>query len=202
MKKRTLSDIASDGLLFRNPLLIRMLGLCTAVFASASAKNALTFGLCTMAVLVLSALTLSLLRGIITDTSRKWCVLFTICGYTTLVNLFVQAFFQQADAELSIYMPLIAVSGLCFTHGSAVASRVSAMPALLDSFFVGLGYLFAMTVTGVIRELFGTGRVFGIRIFDGGAAFLATPAGGFIVFGILAAAVTYFSGKRRDSDEL
>lgn len=202
MRKRSLSDIAADELLYKNPLLIRMLGLSTAVFASTAAKNALAMGLCALAVLMLSAVTLSVLRGVITDASRKWCVLFTVCGYTTLVHLFVRAFFHGADAALGIYLPLIAVSGLCFTHGSAIASRVSPVPALLDALFVGLGYLAAMTVAAVIRELFGMGSFFGIRIFNGGVAFLATPAGGFILFGILAAAVTYFSGKRRDSDEL
>ena len=144
MRKRSLSDIATDGLFFKNPLLIKMLGLCTAVFASASIKGALAMGICTLAVLLLSALTLSLIRGVITDESRKWCVLFTVCGYTTLVHLFVRAFFHGADAALGVYLPLIAVSGLCFTHGAVIASKTSAVPALLDALFVGFGYLFAI----------------------------------------------------------
>lgn len=201
MKNRSIKSLALDGLFYKNPLLIRLLGLCTAVFACGTLKGALAMGACTMAVLLLSALTLSLLKGLITDEARPVSVLFIVCGYTTAVQLFVKASFPETDALLGIYLPLIAVSGLLFTHGAEFSSKNGVPASLLDALFTGLGYTAAMVTAAALRELFGRGQLFGIKIFSGGAAFLATPAGGFIVLGLLAAVLSFFTRRRRDRDD-
>ena len=141
MKKRTVSWLAADGLLFKNPLLVKMIGLCTAVFACGTVKDALGMGLCTLVVLVLSSLTLSALRGMLTNGARKAATLFIVCGFTTLVHLFVKAYFPELDASLGIYIPLIAVGGLCYSFGVGFASKAPVLSSLAGSVFQGLGYL-------------------------------------------------------------
>lgn len=201
MKKRTVSGLAADGLLFKNPLLVKMIGLCTAVFACGTVKDALGMGLCTLVVLVLSSLTLSALRGIVTENARGAATLFVVCGFTTVVHLFVKAYFSGLDVSLGIYIPLIAVGSLCYSFGVGFASKAPIVSTLAGSVFHGLGYLVAMLAAAVIRELFGRGQLFGHSIFGGGMTFLTTPAGGFIVLGLLAAVLSFFTRKRRDKND-
>ncbi len=201
MRNRSIISIAADSLLYKNPLLYGLLGLCTAVFASTTLEKALIMGLCTGICLVLGSLTVSALRSFTDDTFRPITVILTVSGFAAAITLFVRGFFPQSYEGIGVYLPLIAFSGLCYSHGANYAAKNGIVSTLVDAVFTAIGYAAAMVLTALVREVFGRGELFGKEIMGSGIYFLTTPAGGFICLGILAAFVSFLSRKRRDKDD-
>jgi len=200
MRKRGIGYYAKHAIVFSNPLLTQLLGLCTAVFACKTVKSALIMGACTTIVLVLSAVTVSALRGVMPKSARRGVSIAVICGYVTALQLLLKAYMPWADNTLGVFVPLIAVSGLAFVYTADLAARLSFGIAVSASLFGGIGYTLATVLAAAVIELFGSGSLFGTKVM-GGAHMLTTPAGAFICFGLLAAAVRFISRKRRDEDD-
>lgn len=198
MKNRSISTLLCEGVLYKNPLLVKMLSLSVAVLACGTLKTALVLGLCTTLSMMLSAPTVSALKGLLTEKTRAVASLFISCGYVSAVCLFVKACIPSADAS---YLPLIAFSGLCLSFCVGFAAKNSVTSSLAGACFSGLGYTAAVLVTAFIRELFGSGKLFGAALFNGGISFLTTPAGGFVCLAFIAAAVSFITNRRRGEDE-
>lgn len=198
MKNRSLSTLLGDAVLYKNPLLVKLLSLSVAVLACGTLKGALVLGLCTIVSMMLSALTVSAVKGLLTEKTRAVASLFICSGYVSAVCLFVKACMPQAYAS---YLPLIAFSGLCLSFCTGFAAKNGIGSAFISAFFSGLGYTAALMVTAFVRELFGRGELFGVNVFNGGVAFLTTPAGGFVCLAFIAAAVSFINSKRRSEDE-
>ena len=201
MKNRRIISVLIDGLIYQNPLLVKMLSLSVAVLACASLKDAFIVGFCTLIALVLSSVTVSAIKNVLTEATKTLSCLFIITGYVSVICVIVKACFPNVDADVGYYLPFIAASGRCLSFCAGFAVKNSISSVAFGALSSGLGYMAALVVSAFVRELFGRGELFGISLFDGGITFLATPAGGFICFAFLAAAVSYISNRRRDNND-
>ena len=189
--KNTLAHEFGKGILKENPVLCLLLGACPTLAVTTGAANALGMGAAATAVLICSNIVVSLLRRFIPDTVRIPAYITIIAGFVTVVQLLVKAYMPAIDDALGIYLPLIVVNCIILGRAELFASRHSVLPAAVDGLGMGIGFTAAMLCMGIIRELFGTGGLFGYnlipnKIFTPITVFIL-PAGGFFVFGLLIA---------------
>ena len=205
-KEKTLSSVFFNGILNENPTLRLVLGICPTLASTTSATNAVGMGAAATFVLVGSNVVISLLRNIIPDKIRIPAFVVVICTFVTLVEMIVKAFVPALYASLGIFIPLIVVNCIILARAEAFASKNGPLLSAADGLGMGAGFTLAITVIGMVREILGSGSIFGISIFGAGfePMLLALMApGGFIVFGLVLGIANYFAEKaaKKKSDE-
>ena len=185
-----------DGILYKNPVLIQLLGLCSVLAVTTSIENGLGMGAAVTAVLVCSNLLISLLRKFIPKEVRIAAYIVIISGFVTMVELIIKAYLPALDKSLGVFIPLIVVNCIILARAEAFASKNKPIPAILDGIVMGIGYTIALIAISFIRELLGAGTLFGIQVMpDGFQPMLMAilPPGGFIVLGCLIALMQKFT---------
>ena len=205
-KEKTLSSVFFNAILNENPTLRLVLGICPTLASTTSATNAVGMGAAATFVLVGSNVVISLLRNIIPDKIRIPAFVVVICTFVTLVEMIVKAFVPALYASLGIFIPLIVVNCIILARAEAFASKNGPLLSAADGLGMGAGFTLAITVIGMVREILGSGSIFGISIFGAGfePMLLALMApGGFIVFGLVLGIANYFTEKaaKKKSDE-
>ena len=205
-KEKTLSSVFFNGILNENPTLRLVLGICPTLASTTSATNAVGMGAAATFVLVGSNVVISLLRNIIPDKIRIPAFVVVICTFVTLVEMIVKAFVPALYASLGIFIPLIVVNCIILARAEAFASKNGPLLSAADGLGMGAGFTLAITVIGMVREILGSGSIFGISIFGAGfePMLLALMApGGFIAFGLVLGIANYFTEKaaKKKSDE-
>ena len=189
IKERALAGIVSE-----NPTFVQLLGMCPTLATTTSALNGLMMGLTVICVLTLSNMLISLLRRFIPSQVRIASYIVVISGVVTAIQLLLKAYLPAIDKSLGLFIPLIVVNCIILARAEAYASKNGVLPSILDGFFMGVGFTFALTLLGMIRELLGAGTLFGadVRLRFGYTPMLLfiQPAGAFITLGFLIAAVT------------
>ena len=179
-----------NGLLKENPTFVLMLGMCPTLAVTTSAINGLGMGLTTTVVLALSNVIISLLRNIIPDKVRIPAFIVIIASFVTMVELLLQAYIPFLYDALGIYIPLIVVNCIILGRAEAYASKNPVIPSFFDGVGMGLGFSFALTCIGAVREILGSGKVFDIQImpdtFQPVGIFVLAP-GAFFVLAALTA---------------
>lgn len=156
-EKRTLM---TNGLWNNNPALVQLLGLCPLLAVSATVTNALGLGLATLAVLVSSNVTVSLLRNHVPKEVRIPIFVMIIAALVTCVQLLINAYAYGLYLSLGIFIPLIVTNCIIIGRAEAYASKNPVLPAALDGLWMGLGMTAVLAVLGAMRELFGQGTLF------------------------------------------
>ena len=180
----------SKGLIKENPVLRLVLGTCATLALSTSASNAIGMGLATTFVLVGSNATISLLRKVIPDKVRIPCYITLIAGFVTIVQMLIEAYSPSLKQALGIYLPLIVVNCIILGRAEMFANKNKVLPSILDGLGMGAGFTATLLVMGIIRELLGSGTVFGLPITAGfidPIIIFLLPPGGFFVFGMMIA---------------
>ena len=182
----------TKGILKENPVFRLVLGTCPTLAVSTSAMSALGMGAAATVVLICSNLVISACRKIIPDKVRIPAYITIIAGFVSVVQMLVKAFVPAIDKSLGIYLPLIVVNCIILGRAEAFASKNPVIPSVLDGLGMGIGFTAALLVMGCIRELLGSGTIFGapvtISFMDPIIIFILAP-GGFFVYGILVAIV-------------
>ncbi|MFA5087527.1 MAG: electron transport complex subunit E [Candidatus Omnitrophota bacterium] len=188
--------IFSRGFLKQNPVFILLLGFCPTLGVSTSAMNGVGMGVATTFVLVMSNGIISLIKDLIPDKVRIPCFIVVIASFVTVVDLSMAAYFPALHAQLGLFIPLIVVNCIILGRAEAFASKNTLGSSLIDGLGMGLGFAFAVTLLGVLRELLGSGSVFGLKLFpgDGILIFILSP-GAFIVLSYLIAVVMKINQK-------
>lgn len=179
------------GLVKENPTLVMLLGTCPTLAITTMAFNGLGMGLATTFVLVFSNVVISLLKNFIPKQVRLPCFIVIIAGFVTLVRFVLQVYIPDLFSALGVFLELITVNCIILGRAEMFASKNNVAASALDGLGMGLGFTGALVVIGIIRELLGSGSLFGLSIgswFEP-IGFFATPAGGFFVFGIVIALV-------------
>ncbi len=177
----------TKGIIKENPALRLVLGTCPTLAVTTSVFNGIGMGVAATFVLLCSNIVISLLRKIIPDKVRLPAYIVVIAGFTTIVQLLLKAYLPAVDAALGLFLPLIVVNCIILGRAEAFASKNSVGLSALDGLGMGIGFTAALTLMGAIRELLGTGSLFGWPengLFPGMTIFIM-PAGGFFVFGVL-----------------
>lgn len=179
-----------NGLIKENPTFVLMLGMCPTLAVTTSAMNGLGMGLTTMVVLALSNAMISALRNIIPDKVRIPAFIVVIASFVTMMELLLEGFIPALYDALGIYIPLIVVNCIILGRAEAYASKNPVIPSLFDGIGMGLGFAFALTCIGAIREILGAGELFGLRVmpesYIPATIFIMAP-GAFFVLAVLTA---------------
>lgn len=176
-----------NGLIKENPTFVLMLGMCPTLAVTTSAINGLGMGLSTTVVLVLSNMLISMLRKVIPDSVRMPAFIVVVASFVTIVQFLLQGFIPSLYDSLGIYIPLIVVNCIILGRAEAYASKNGVISSLFDGIGMGLGFTVGLTCIGIVRELIGSGKVFGITLFNGGATIFILAPGAFFVLAMLVA---------------
>ncbi len=189
MLKKAMERIV-NGIFKENPIFVLMLGMCATLAVTVNAVNGLGMGLSTSAVLILSNLMISLLRKIIPAGVRMPAYIVIIATFVTIVQLVLQAYVPALYESLGIFIPLIVVNCIILGRAESYASKNTVFLSVCDGIGMGVGFTFALTLIGLVRELFGSGSVFGIMVMPEGfqpIAILVMAPGAFFVLALLTA---------------
>ena len=197
-KQKTFLGALINGLLFENPTFVLMVGMCPTLAVTTAASNAIGMGLSTTAVLVCSNLFISLLRNIISEKVRIPAFIVVIASFVTMVEMVMKAFMPALSETLGLYIPLIDVNCIIFARAEAFAFKNPPLLSLGDGLGMGLGFTAAITILASVREIFGSGTLFGFDIMGAGyqpMAILVAPSGGFLTLGLLLITVNLIRKK-------
>ncbi|MBQ3093949.1 MAG: electron transport complex subunit E [Clostridia bacterium] len=187
----------TKGIVKENPVLRLILGTCPTLAVTTSAFNGIGMGVAATFVLVCSNIVISLLRKLIPDKVRLPAYIVVIAAFTTIVQMLLKAFLPAVNDALGLFLPLIVVNCIILGRAEAFASKNSVGLSALDGLGMGVGFTAALTLMGAVRELLGTGALFGWP--EGGLipaiSIFIMPAGGFFVFGMLIWATNKLSAK-------
>lgn len=181
--------IIVNGLIKENPIFVLLLGMCPTLATTSSAINGMSMGLATMFVLICSNAAISLLKNVIPDMVRIPAFIVVIAAFVTVVEMMMNAYVPALAESLGIFIPLIVVNCIVLGRAEAYASKNGVLASAFDGLGIGLGFTFALTLLGTVRELLGTGKVFSVTIYPeefGSLIFILAP-GAFIVLGFLIA---------------
>lgn len=154
----------TKGFIKENPVFIMLLGLCPALGVTTSAFNGFGMGLATLFVLVMSNLVVSIIKSQIPAKVRIPAFIVIIASFVTIVQLVLEGFVPALHESLGLFIPLIVVNCLVLGRAEAFASRQSVFSALIDGLGMGLGFTLALTILGGVREIFGSGSLFGFNL--------------------------------------
>ena len=184
-------QLITKGLIKENPTFVLLLGMCPTLATTTSAINGMSMGLATMFVLILSNLVISLIKNLIPDMVRIPSFIVVIASFVTLLQMLMQAYLPDIYATLGLFIPLIVVNCIILGRAEAFAAKNGPVASIFDGIGMGLGFTIALTILGAVREILGTGKLFGLTLMPeeyGMLVFVLAP-GAFIVLGYLIAIV-------------
>ena len=187
----------TNGILKENPTFVLVLGMCPTLATTTSAINGMSRGLATMFVLVCSNVVISLLKNLIPDKVRIPAFIVVIATFVTIVQLAMQAYVPAIYEVLGLFIPLIVVNCIVLGRAEAFAAKNSVGLSALDGIGMGLGFTLALTLLGAVRELLGSGSVFGFHLYSDNYAtlvFVLAP-GAFIALAYLMAIMNKLQKK-------
>lgn len=183
--------VLMNGIIKENPTFVLLLGMCPTLGTTSSAINGMSMGLATMFVLILSNLVISLIKNLIPDMVRIPSFIVVIASFVTLLQMLMQAYLPDIYATLGLFIPLIVVNCIILGRAEAFAAKNGPVASIFDGIGMGLGFTFGLTLLGAVREILGTGKLFGLTLMPeeyGMLVFVLAP-GAFIALGYLIAIV-------------
>jgi electron transport complex protein RnfE len=183
--------IIYNGIVPGNPVLVLLLGMCATLGTTSSAENGLMMGLSTGLVLICSNAVISAIKKLVPDKVRIPAYIVVIASFVTMLQLAVNAWAPALNASLGIFIPLIVVNCILLGRAEAFAGKNSIVDSVADGLGCGIGFTLALTILGAIREILGTGKIFGFEIYpeDYGMLLFVLAPGAFIALGYLIAIV-------------
>lgn len=177
-----------NGIIKENPTFVMMLGMCPTLAVTTSAINGLGMGLTTMVILALSNLIISMLRKVIPDDVRVPAFIVIVASFVTIVQFLLQAYIPTLNESLGLYIPLIVVNCIILGRAEAYASKNPMIASLFDGIGMGLGFTIGLTSIGLVREIIGSGKLFGMAVlpasYEPVSIFVMAP-GAFFVLALL-----------------
>lgn len=176
------------GLWKENPVFIQVLGMCPTLAVTTKAIFGLSMGIATAFVVISSSVVISIIRKLVPSQVRIPIYTVIIATFVTVADYFLKANFYEISKSLGPYIPLIVVNCLILGRAEAFASKHGIFRSFLDAFGMGVGFTCALIVLGGIREILGSGTLFGFRVMWEGFmnwVVMVMPAGAFITLGLL-----------------
>ena len=210
------------GIIAENPLLVSILGTCPALATTKSIEAAIGMSILFTIVLVCSSILVSLLRKLISEEIRTPAYIVIIATFVTIVKMLTQAFLPDLYSTLGVFISLIVVNCIVLGRAEAYASKNTVFDSLIDALGMGVGYALALIIMAFFREVLGAGsisigKVFnfdfmpkltlpilkyvnsnGDVVYDYSISIFQTPAGAFIVFGVILAVIAFFKNRKAE----
>lgn len=147
-----------------NPVIVQVLGICSALAVTAKLEPAIVMGLSVIAVLAFSCVIISLIRNTIPNNIRIIVQLVVVAGLVVIVNQLLEAYAYNVSKQLSVFVGLIITNCILMGRLEAFAMSNRPWPAFLDGVGNGLGYTIILVITAFFRELLGSGTLFGFQV--------------------------------------
>jgi Na+-transporting NADH:ubiquinone oxidoreductase subunit D len=151
-----------------NPVLVQVLGICSALAVTSQLKPALVMGLAVTVITAFSNLIISLLRNTVPNRIRIVVQLVVVAALVTIVSQVLKAFVYDVSVQLSVYVGLIITNCILMGRLEAFAMQNKPLPSFVDGFANGLGYGMILVIVGAVREFFGRGSLLGYQIIPDG----------------------------------
>lgn len=180
------------GIIRENPVFVLLLGMCPTLGVTTSAVNGLGMGLATLAVLFGSNVVVSLAKNLIPEKVRIPAFIVIIASFVTIIDLVMAAFLPPLHEQLGLFIPLIVVNCIILGRAEAFASKNTLVSSIVDGVGMGLGFTFALTLLGAVREILGSGAFFGLPLpflAENPILLFVMPPGAFLALGFLTAAM-------------
>ncbi len=186
-----------EGVLTKNPVLVQMLGMCSALAISTSLFNGIGMGLAVTVITICSNILISALRKVIPPQIRIAAYITIIAGFVTVVDMLLKAYLPALSESLGVFIPLIVVNCIVLGRAEGFASKHGVLTSAVDGLCQGIGYTAGLVLICIIRELLGSGT-FGGGLLNGGegirilpegypAMLVVMPVGGFLTLGLVLA---------------
>jgi electron transport complex protein RnfE len=175
--------------------------MCPVLAVSNTAINALAMGLAATFVLVMSSSLVSLFRSWIPKQVRIATFILIIATFVTIVDFLIQAISLEIHRALGAFIALIVVNCIILGRAEAFASKNTLGKAIMDALGMGIGFTFALLCLGVVREVLGTGTLFGIPVFGEGFqswSIMLLPGGGFFTLGVWLLLFSAFKERKKN----
>ncbi len=204
-----------NGIIKENPILVLLLGLCSALAITNNFEDSYIMGICVTIILTFSNLTVSLIKKYVTKNVEIPVYILVISTFVTVLELLLKRYVNSLYQILGIYLPLIVVNCIVLGRAISVASKEKVSESVKDGIGIGLGYTLTLMILGLFRELIGNGTItvmnmvseithktliiklninnelFPINIFT-------KPAGAFITLALLIALFNYIKGGNKN----
>lgn len=193
-----------NGVITENVIFVQVLAMCPTLAVTTSAENGLGMGLATTVVLMGSNFVISLLRKFIPDKIRIPAFIVVIATFVTMLQFLLQGFIPSLYSSLGIFIPLIVVNCLILGRAEAFASKKGPIISIFDGLGQGLGFAVSLGVIGSIREILGTGMIFGFKLMPQSfqpAIIMILAPGAFLTLGILMALINYRNAKKKKENK-
>ena len=190
-------SIILKGIIKENPTFVLVLGMCPTLGTTTSAMNGMGMGVATMAVLIMSNFVISCIKSLIPDKVRIPAFIVVIASFVTIIQMLMEAYVPSLYASLGVFIPLIVVNCIILGRAEAFASKNGPLDSILGGVGIGLGFPLSLTVIGAVRELLGSGSIFGFSfgISDYMPLVFILAPGAFLVLGYLMALFNKFAKK-------
>ncbi len=176
----------TKGIIKENPIFVLLLGMCPTLGTTTSAINGLGMGVSTMFVLIMSNVVVSLIKNFIPSMVRIPSFIVVIASFVTIVELMMQAYMPSLYSTLGVFIPLIVVNCVILGRAEAFASKNNTLSSFVDGLGMGLGFTMALTLLGAVREMLGSGALFGVKFIEGdGMLIFVLAPGAFLALGYL-----------------
>jgi electron transport complex protein RnfE len=193
--------IFTNGIVRENPLLMLMIGLCSALAVTTSTANGIGMGLSMTFVLLMSEVVISLFRKLIPSSIRIPVFIIIIAAFTTVIDYVLKAWFPDLSKAMGVFIPLIVVNCIIMGRVEGFASKKPLSDVISDALGMGLGYTWVLTGIALIRELLGSGTILDIQVLPASyqpILFFVLPPGGFFVFALFISLNLFLKSKLKD----
>jgi len=184
----------TKGFIKENPVFVLLLGMCPTLGTTTSAINGMGMGLATAFVLIMSNMVISAVKNLIPDKVRIPAFIVIIASFVTIVDLLMAGYLPALHEQLGLFIPLIVVNCIVLGRAESFASKNGVLASIIDGLGMGLGFTFALVLLGGVREILGSGAIFGYKFIgdnDGMLIFILAP-GAFIALGYIIAIINKF----------
>jgi len=201
---KRLFRIFSNGIVRENPLLMLMIGLCSALAVTTSTANGIGMGLSMTFVLLMSEIVISTFRKLIPDSIRIPVFIIVIAAFTTVIDYVLKAYFPELSKAMGVFIPLIVVNCIIMGRVESFASKRGFVDVVADSLGMGLGYTWVLTGISMVREILGNGTILGFQVMPESyqpILFFVLSPGGFFVFGLFISLNIFIKSRLKDVEE-
>jgi electron transport complex protein RnfE len=199
MKATTPGEDLVRGIWRENPVLVTLLGLCPTLAVTNTVANGIAMGLATFFVLVGSSLLVSSLKRLIPNEVRISAYILIIATFVTVVDMLLQALVPEIHKALGAFIALIVVNCIILGRQEAFAAKRPVGRAVLDAVGNGFGFMIALMLMSVPRELLGNGSILGYDVMGSGFEpwiIMILPAGGFFTLGSILLLFSWWKARQ------
>jgi electron transport complex protein RnfE len=193
-------DLIKNGIFKENTIFKLALSLCPSIAVTNNLRNGVLMGIAVLFVQVMVNITVSPVRRFIHPRIRLPIFMLIISGWVTVTDMTMAAFAPEAYKQMGLYIQLIVAFASILARAEMFASKNEIMPSLFDGIGMGLGFLFALSIISLFRELLGKGSLWGYQIIHAKPLLiLILPAGGFFAVGLLMGFFNWMSMRNEKS---